>query len=123
MSDSRLKPCPFCGGQPYIPSRTDDEGYAVRCSRCDCESFGMTFEEAKFNWNRRASDPVKEKLVGLCRKLMDVVDFRYDPVELRDWWIKEITDQIQEVIQEEDLKAEQGDRKTDTTDPIISQRT
>lgn len=83
----------------------------------------MTFEEAKFNWNRRASDPVKEKLVGLCRKLMDVVDFRYDPVELRDWWIKEITDQIQEVIQEEDLKAEQGDRKTDTTDPIISQRT
>lgn len=64
---SKLKPCPFCGGEVII---TDEEDfYMISCERCGC---GVTFssldgedeimeaskEETITSWNSRAMENV-----------------------------------------------------------------
>lgn len=61
-----LKPCPFCGGKPYVnviephthyivPGIPDYSGGAfVECSECSCGISGDNREDAIKNWNRRA---------------------------------------------------------------------
>ena len=59
---TKLKPCPFCGGEAYI-CRTDflnsESFYGVRC--CDCESSSSqqydTELEAIKAWNTRYEPP------------------------------------------------------------------
>jgi Lar family restriction alleviation protein len=54
-----LKPCPFCGGEPFMDD--DDDGcgrnvdYAVKCSKCPVRlDWCDTREEAQNAWNTRA---------------------------------------------------------------------
>ena len=73
---AKLKPCPFCGGKPYlethhrafINAQTTKVAF-VRCRSCEARTqrfelrdFGCTSNSAKANekaieaWNRRAED-------------------------------------------------------------------
>ena len=53
MTEQKLKPCPFCGGEASIYVAHDD-GYYVCCDECGC---GLpvynTEEDAIREWNRR----------------------------------------------------------------------
>lgn len=63
MSEQKLKPCPFCGGEAYIHEIKEDflgvgwkiKGYCVACT--DCHS-GTEYDKDKNisikAWNRRA---------------------------------------------------------------------
>lgn len=60
MSELKLKPCPFCGGEAEI--RKYVNGYNIWfCARCDsCKitqtSTTQTEQQAIAAWNRRAND-------------------------------------------------------------------
>lgn len=46
MDDIRLKPCPFCGGQPMMLVTMDclDRIVKIHCSRCGASSSGLAFD-------------------------------------------------------------------------------
>lgn len=63
MSEIKLKPCPFCGGEAKVDYAINDYNrWGVSCNTCGCVvevGFGDyedTVEEAVKAWNRRASD-------------------------------------------------------------------
>lgn len=67
MSETVLKPCPFCGSEPFIQIipphrhfRVDMPYYRggafVECSNCSCGMVEDTQEEVVEAWNRRAGD-------------------------------------------------------------------
>lgn len=55
-----LKPCPFCGGKPYLDLYILPKyEYVIRCNVCSLEFglyIGRNKEEAIEAWNRRADD-------------------------------------------------------------------
>lgn len=56
----KLKPCPFCGGEPSMVS---DAGFLmdahyVRCMECEQEFVQGTAEMAADLWNRRVEDEI-----------------------------------------------------------------
>jgi len=58
MTEVKLKPCPFCGGEAAVePDEIDKEMCVVRCRGCDGK-WGFSFDEASAiaAWNRRASE-------------------------------------------------------------------
>lgn len=53
----KLKPCPFCGGEPEMINYSEHE-WLVNCPEC-CgmvERWRETEKEAAEQWNRRAND-------------------------------------------------------------------
>lgn len=69
MSRTKLKPCPFCGGEAYMDNfltRGDDgewiEVYSVCCDNEVClykpytERFTLSVEAAAEMWNKRANE-------------------------------------------------------------------
>ena len=59
MSEQKLKPCPFCGGEAklkIIPKYYGDI-YWVKCEECNAETpSDFEKDEAIEAWNRRAND-------------------------------------------------------------------
>ena len=53
--NSKLKPCPFCGGEPDLFEAPSV--YFVECSKCYYPTNYDTKEEAINAWNRRAYEP------------------------------------------------------------------
>ena len=53
MTEQKLKPCPFCGGEASIYVAHDD-GYYVCCDECGCclPVYNME-QDAIREWNRR----------------------------------------------------------------------
>ena len=65
MENRELKPCPFCGGEALLLTRTrfyileiNRGRRAVFCANDDCSAiiFGNTDQEAIEKWNRRAEN-------------------------------------------------------------------
>jgi len=63
MSEPKLKPCPFCGGEAVLKKvpNTLITPYYVRCDNKECAMWVATCnrgtaEEAIELWNRRAND-------------------------------------------------------------------
>ena len=56
MSEIKLKPCPFCGGEGEMIVRGDQQkGYWVKCLQCGAETRYFTSERAAAEaWNMRA---------------------------------------------------------------------
>lgn len=52
----KLKPCPFCGGEPEIVDLEDPDFqyYQIKCSKCACKTEArLGFHNALKIWNRR----------------------------------------------------------------------
>ena len=63
MSDVKLKPCPFCGGEASINRPSGRMLFCVVCDDCDANSgYYFTEEDAALAWNDRADliDPTCE---------------------------------------------------------------
>lgn len=60
MSEKKLLPCPFCGGEACCPVEQKGMGYpdnmqwVVDCSTCTAAIYGSTAQEASDKWNTRA---------------------------------------------------------------------
>ena len=81
--------CPFCGKAPTVrrtveeydadeqsPAGEYDAHYHIQCDTCGIEQSEEYRDEAIALWNRRAPDPVREKLVEalkVCLPLFDMV--------------------------------------------------
>lgn len=65
MSETALKPCPFCGGEAAV-METWAYGYAekhVQCKKCDISTPSVPFRQkgtAVRKWNRRVGEMDKE---------------------------------------------------------------
>ena len=59
MSEEKLKPCPFCGGE--ADAWTDPFFYVwkVFCTECGANILSSTDEYADVLWNRRVADTGK----------------------------------------------------------------
>ena len=61
MTEPKLKPCPFCGGEAKVYRRIFDWetwDYKVECSKCHCaatENYD-TKQEAIEEWNTRVAE-------------------------------------------------------------------
>ena len=68
MTEIELKPCPFCGGLPFIYSE-DGEDYQVVCDNCDgtIDRTSDNKKEAVKAWNSR---PIENKMKRDVVKLM-----------------------------------------------------
>lgn len=67
MADTELKPCPFCGGEPALSAGADtglnDLAFCTVCgANIDGRLFSLTEPRAHTLWNRRAPDPLTERL-------------------------------------------------------------
>ena len=65
MSEIKLKPCPFCGGEARIASEGGTVVLAT-CKKCHVETQGVSIsaeycanEKAAEEWNRRINQPPK----------------------------------------------------------------
>ncbi|HJC89564.1 MAG TPA: Lar family restriction alleviation protein [Candidatus Mediterraneibacter excrementigallinarum] len=57
MSEIKLKPCPFCGGEAKLTGNPYAEMWVVECGICHALSdVCHTQEDAAEKWNRRESD-------------------------------------------------------------------
>jgi len=57
MTAPELKPCPFCGGKPYLANVEMVGCSYVVCTDCRAQGDDATKEGAIANWNARASAP------------------------------------------------------------------
>ena len=62
MTETKLKPCPFCGGEAKV--YIEDKAVSIGCSKCLCGTAWMNgasttekkIEVAAQDWNRRITD-------------------------------------------------------------------
>ena len=52
----KLKPCPFCGSQPWIQHDDVLLGWFIHCHNCTGTVAAYTKEQAIEAWNRRAGN-------------------------------------------------------------------
>ena len=52
MSDVRLLPCPFCGGETKTKITKYGGSYVI-CTKCFCRTIDGGYGIVKANWNRR----------------------------------------------------------------------
>lgn len=68
MSDERLKPCPFCGGEAKVAHEYTEEWKLeyVMCFRCGCSTPSAISEDTVIQiWNtRKPMERIVEKLEG-----------------------------------------------------------
>lgn len=58
MNDTKLKPCPFCGGEGHINEiknhDVQNHVYKVYCTKCICSTrWDYSPDRAAETWNRR----------------------------------------------------------------------
>lgn len=64
MTEPKLKPCPFCGGEAIIVNEAIREnvyggtikGTAIGCRNCECNMFYRNRELAIESWNKRVTE-------------------------------------------------------------------
>lgn len=61
MTASELKPCPFCGGKPWIHHNDAIDNWTIGCNACQVSHWWHTQIECIEKWNTRATPaPVVE---------------------------------------------------------------
>lgn len=78
MSEIKLKPCPFCGGEARLQRKNKKHGYYVICKKCGCrtpyfqyqfDSLEKLRETAIEAWNtRKPVERILERLGELSRQ-------------------------------------------------------
>lgn len=67
MSNTELKPCPFCGGIPFM-NEDIRFGYQIRCSKCLSMTRRFEFKkDAIILWNNRRNGKPLFTLEEYCR--------------------------------------------------------
>ena len=76
MSEIRLKPCPFCGGQAEVVRVTDKyPNYVVNCRKCRISTawYADVKQLSEF-WNKRASEKHGKWTPKYIRPYEDCID-------------------------------------------------
>ena len=64
MSETKLKPCPFCGGEAYVVREgSPRQSHDIACEDCGCRlSSGETFNKGN-KWNTRTD--VADEIIAM----------------------------------------------------------
>jgi Lar family restriction alleviation protein len=65
MENRELKPCPFCGGKPFVSNRFplfgEEATVAIVCEECNASTQRKRTERKAINdWNRRAENGIHD---------------------------------------------------------------
>ena len=72
MTETNLKPCPFCGGKDDL--ECDDYGIHAVCTKCcSCTGCFQTREEVLNSWNSRPTEDVQNKEINSLRKALEEI--------------------------------------------------
>ena len=77
MTESELKPCPFCGhADPLLITHRSDAGneYSVKCYQGCCEIADEYHDAAVRDWNRRTHPPEYARLIEAAEKVAPHLD-------------------------------------------------
>lgn len=103
MSELKLLPCPFCGGEASLKRDQKDDfvEYSVGCYNRGCVCAAHTYcyydkEEAIRDWNTRK--PMERSFRNIVERLMDK---KWDGREWRDKWRNDIIGECIEIVKEE----------------------
>jgi len=61
---SKLKPCPFCGGEATI--QPEGDYHEIHCEDCGIELNRRTYDETVTAWNTRAETEAEKKIRKIC---------------------------------------------------------
>lgn len=97
MSETKLKPCPFCGGKAYMnsivrPRENGRSGVYVSCVRKSCRMSGKVYQSrisAAAAWNTR---PLEDELLTALRPFAalaeEVNELRHEDDSTCPWRLK-----------------------------------
>lgn len=104
MTETKLKPCPFCGGEAVMLGE-DDGMYQVVCPNCaaNIDNYDDEKEVAAEKWNSRPIEDELDKkngcLIGTCHDLHDIVeDFRAE-CDQKDLEIKHLREALEVILE------------------------
>jgi Lar family restriction alleviation protein len=90
MSDTELKPCPFCGGEDLAVIKDPRDQwlpwYLVLCNADDCHTLGPARRnkpDAITAWNTRQPDPQVTALVEALRAIESTPNYRCCAADMR----------------------------------------
>lgn len=92
MTETELKPCPFCGGKPNLRSYSKSRNWIVFCSKCETETQVYESEqEAVKAWNSRPiEDAQEERIKHLQKKRVKAIEQNYkNAFDIQKYALKE----------------------------------
>ena len=80
MSDVKLKPCPFCGGEAKLHHNSLTDKFKVWCSECDCRTDVYSDKEEVVKcWNtRKPMERIVDRLEEECFSPKDYGGYAID---------------------------------------------
>ena len=73
MTETNLKPCPFCGGEDF-QIYTEGSVYVVKCGQCETKVGALDEKTAIEYWNARPIEDELDKkygyLIGTCLRFL-----------------------------------------------------
>ena len=68
MTNEKLKPCPFCGGEAKLEASSAFPTYYVRCDCCGVSTLANRQDQVVDEWNTRADDAEIDKLREVIKR-------------------------------------------------------
>lgn len=101
MTETELKPCPFCGGKPNLRSYSKSRNWIVFCSKCETETQVYESEQKAVKaWNSRPIEDAQDKEITRLREALAEIEDAITLLNTADV-LEHISDKIKQALKGE----------------------
>ena len=79
MTETELKPCPFCGGEDFLISEWKDF-VSIKCGQCETKVGALDEKTAVKYWNSRPIEDAKDKEIKRLREALEKIKTKLENV-------------------------------------------
>lgn len=72
MTETKLKPCPFCGGEDFLISERKDF-VSIKCGQCETKIGALDEKTAVGYWNNRPIEDAKDEEIKRLREALEEI--------------------------------------------------